>query len=936
MNAKPLSERATALYRAGNLKEAERLYLQILEQEPANFIACYRLGLIRFKQGQHSDALMFLETALKARTDADALTSYGLVLQAVRRFDEAMVNFDKALALAPNAIDALNNRGNLLLELKRFEEALAAFDKALSVKPDSAAILNNRGNALRNLHRIEEALASFDRALAITPDAWMILGNRGNALRSLQRLDEASASFEKALVIKPDNAMLHYNRGNILRELGRFEDALISFDRAAAISPNIPELLTARGNILRTLNRLDEALASFDGALLLNPNYAEAHYNRGNVFCDVEQFAQAVKSYDDAVAIKPNYSEALNNRGNTLWRLGRYDEALESLDKALMIDSLFLGALFNRSVVLQTMGRFLDALAGYDQALAIKPDYVDAINNRGNTLLELKRLDEALESLDEALAINPGFAEALFNRGVVLQGMGRPVDALASYDQALIIKPDYIDAINNRGNALLELKRFDEAGAAFEEALTLQPDNRYALGNLATAVINLCDWRRTAILMDEIGRAIADKKSIIPPFTVMAFSADSVLQSESAKILLQDMLPALPEPLYSRLPADRQSRIRLAYLSSDFHEHATASLLAGLIECHDRASFEIIGISYGIDDRSESRARLVTAFDQFHDVRLKNDLEVAELLSALEVDIAVDLKGYTRGARPGILSHRPCPIQVNYLGYPGTMGALFIDYIIADDTVLPPHLHASFTEKVVLLPNCYQVNDSRRAIPATPARREAGLPEESFVFCCFNNNWKITVSMFDVWMRLLNAMPNSVLWLFEDNSGAKRNLCKEAAARGVDPQRLVFAARVGPKEHLARHLLADLFLDTLPYNAHTTASDALWIGLPLVTCLGASFTGRVAASLLRAIGLPELIANDIDEYEALALKLARDTRLLRSIRFKLEENRLNMPLFDTDLFRRHIEKAYMTMWEKFQQGGPAQAFSVQSTASPAQ
>jgi protein O-GlcNAc transferase len=929
MDSRLLRERADALYRAGNLKDAEGLYLQVLEKEPAQFAACYRLGLIRFRQGQHADALMFLEMALKTKTDADALTSYGLVLQAVKRFDDALASFDKALALAPNAFDALNNRGNLLQELKRFDEALVSFDKALSIKPDSVAILSNRGNALRNLNRIEEALASFNRALTITPGSWQILGNRGNALRSLGRLDEALASFEAALAVKPDNAMLYYNRGNAQRELNRLEEALVSFKRAVAISPNVPELLIAQGHVLRTLTRFDEALASFDRTLRINPNYAEAHYNRGNIFCDMERYEDAVGSYDAAVAIKPDYSEALNNRGNTLWRLRRYDEALESLDKALAIDPVFLGALFNRGVVLQTMGRFMDALASYDKAIAIKPGYVDAINNRGNTLLELKRFDEALESFDRALTINPNFAEALFNRGVVLQNMGCFTDALASYDQAIIIKPDYVDAINNCGNALLELKRFDEARISFEKARTLQSNNRYALGNLATAVINLCDWRRTAMLAGEIDQAIADKKSVIPPFTYMGFGTDPILQSECAKMLLQDMMPTLPQPLRSELPLNKRSRIRLAYLSADFHEHATAWLLAGLIECHDRRSFEIIGISYGIDDGSESRSRLVEAFDQFHDVRLKSDLDVATLLRTLEVDIAIDLKGYTRGARPGILSHRPCPVQVNYLGYPGTMGAPFIDYIIADSTVLPANLHSSFTEKIVLLPDCYQANDSKRAMPVgSLTRREAGLPEEGFVFCCFNNNWKITASMFDVWMRLLNAVPDSVLWLFEDNASARRNLCEEAAARGVDPQRLVFAQRVGPKEHLARHLLADLFLDTLPYNAHTTASDALWMGLPLVTCLGASFPGRVAGSLLRAIGLPELIANNVDAYEALALKLARDTVLLRSIRSRLEENRLSMPLFDTDRFRRHIEKAYMTMWERSQHGDAAQAFCV--------
>jgi predicted O-linked N-acetylglucosamine transferase (SPINDLY family) len=379
--------------------------------------------------------------------------------------------------------------------------------------------------------------------------------------------------------------------------------------------------------------------------------------------------------------------------------------------------------------------------------------------------------------------------------------------------------------------------------------------------------------------------------------------------------------------------ADHGGRIRLAYLSADFRHHATAYLVAELFELHDRDRFEVIGISFGADDRSEVRARLVRAFDRFHDVSSTSDREVASLMQELEVDIAVDLKGHTEGARLPILAARPAPLQVSYLGYPSTMGADFIDYVVADQVVLPLDQQPFYPEKIVHLPECYQVNDSKRRIASRiPARRELGLPEDAFVFCCFNNNWKINAAMFDIWMRLLRAVDGSVLWLFRSNDLATANLRAEAKARGIDPARLVFAPFLDLPDHLARLKRADLFLDTLPCNAHTTASDSLWAGLPVLTCVGHTFAGRVAASLLNCVGLPELVTNDLDEYEALALRLARDPPLLQSIRRRLEQNRLSAPLFDTDRFRRHIEAAYTTMWEMHRRGESPRSFRVEPIA----
>jgi predicted O-linked N-acetylglucosamine transferase (SPINDLY family) len=748
----------------------------------------------------------------------------------------------------------------------------------------------------------------FDEAEALCKAILRADANHFDALHLLAvvrsrlgRLQEALAGYDQALAIKPENVDALYNRGNALRNLKHFEDAVASYDRALAIRPDYAEALNNRGTTLQDLNHLEDALASYDRALAIKPDYVEALNNRGNTLRDLKRLDDALVSYDSALAMKPDYAEALNNRGATL----------------------------------QDLKCFEDALASYDKALTIKPDYSTALNNRGNALQGLKRFEDALASYDKALTINPDYTEALINRGNTLQGLKRFEDALASYDQALAIKPENAEALYNRGNALRDLKRFGDALASYDKALAIKPDHLYAFGTLADSALKICDWTRTAELDGEIRAHITVQKSIIAPFTLLGYCSDASLQLKCARNYIRHKVPILPQPLWNG-KIYQHERVRIAYLSADFCRHPVASLIVELFERHDRTHFEVLGVSFGADDQSEMRFRLAKSFDQFHDIRLKADRDAAVLLNQLEVDIAVDLTGYTQDARTNIFAHRPAPIQINYLGYPGTTGAKFIDYVIGDEIVLPFDQQACFTEKIVHLPDCFMVNDSTRPIsPEIASRAQAGLPEQGFVFCCFNQSYKISRSMFQIWMRLLARVDGSVLWLSQLNDRAVRNLRHEAQAHNIDPERVVFAPWVAIQaDHLARHRLADMFLDTLPYNAHTTASDALWAGLPLVTCLGESFPGRVGASLLNAIGLVELVTSSLEEYEACTLKLATDASLLGSIRRKLEQNRLRYPLFDTDRFRRHIEAVYLTMWEMWQRGESPRSFRVKGGSPP--
>ena len=640
--------------------------------------------------------------------------------------------------------------------------------------------------------------------------------------------------------------------------------------------------------------RHGEGCRLFRSALELNPGAAVAWFHLGLAYGDLKRPEHALASYGRAIALKPDYLDAWLGRGNALFALCRFEEALADFDRAIALKPDNAVLHFNRGNSLFAINRLHEALAAFERAIALKADYADAYCHRGNVLAQLRRLDAALASYDRAIELNPQCAEAYYNRG----------------------------------NVLLDVKRCDEAGTSYERAAAIRPDNIYTFSGLATAALYSCNWETASWVARVLEAQIEAGSSRIAPVIVLGCGVSALRQLKAARNCIRQRVSPDLSPLPPRAPA-RHEKIRLAYLSADFRAHATAFLTAELFELHDRRRFEIVGISYGADDRSDTRERLMQAFDAFHDVRLKSDREAAQLIQDLEIDIAVDLAGLTQGSRTAILAYRPAPVAVNYLGYPGTMGADFIDYIIADAIVLPFDQQPFYAEKIVHLSGCYQVNDRKRAIaPATPSRRSEGLPENGLVFCCFNNNWKITPAMFDIWMRCLRRFEGSVLWLLKDNEDARRNLCAEAQARGVPASRLVFADRVKPELHLARHRLADLFLDTLPHNAHTTASDALRTALPVVTLMGSTFAGRVAASVLNAAGLPELITRSREKYEELIAALAGDPERLKAIRSRLAAGLGCCPLFDTDGFRRQIEAAFVEMWRIRQSGGEPRSFSV--------
>ena len=640
--------------------------------------------------------------------------------------------------------------------------------------------------------------------------------------------------------------------------------------------------------------RHEEALAALASALERDPASAGTRLNFGSALIHLGRHAEAIPHLQRAAELEPRLPQPHNNLAHAYMALGREDQALESFRNALARDPGNADAHALVGMIHRARGRLEEAITSLRMAVAIAPAHLPALTHLGAACQERGLLDEALAHFEKTVALDPTSGEAQHNLGIVLQG----------------------------------LSRHDEAMAAFGRALELAPGRKYTQGALLWSELLTCRWEALATRIEAVRAAVRSGAVAIEPFPFVAVSEDPREQRVCAQRFYEDRVKAR-EPLW-RGERYAHGKIRVAYVSADFRDHAVAYCIGELIELHDRSKFEVIGVSLGPDDGSAMRARLARAFDRFVDARAVSDLDAARLLRESEIDIAVDLMGYTRGSRPGIFAHRPAPAQVGYLGHPGTVGAGFLDYVLADRVVLPEADEASFSEKAVRLPGSYQANDRKREVAErVPARTELGLPESGFVFCCFNNSYKIAPRMFDVWMRLLDRVPGSVLWMLADNESAARNLREEARARGVAPDRIVFATRVPAPEYRARCRLADLCLDTLPYNGHGTTGDMLWAGVPLLTCEGTAFAGRVAASLLRAAGLPELVAGDLAEYEATALRLAADGARLADLRARLERNRSSAPVFDTDRFRRHVESAYTTMWEAARRGEAARAFDVE-------
>ena len=682
-------------------------------------------------------------------------------------------------------------------------------------------------------------------------------------------------------------AAASFEQGFAFLQSGQLAEARKIYEDILGVQPEHADALNLLGVIVFQLGDARRAVDLIGKAIQIHPNNADYHCNHGIVQAALGQMDAAQVSYDKAIAIRPRFAEAYNNLGLAQAALGQLDAAIASYDKALEFKHEFADAYSNKGIVLAARGQLEAAVVSYATAISIRPNYAEAHSNLGNVQAKLGKLEAAI----------------------------------ASYDRAIAINPNHADSYYNRGNALKLLKQLDAAVVSYEKALDLNPSLSFLGGTLLHTKKEICDWKGMDARVGALISQIQNNQKASPPLDIQGLCDSPSLHKLTAETWMRTQHP----PNYALGPIPKKSKddkIRIGYYSADFRDHAVSQLAVEIFEHHERTKFELVAFSFRPEVQDSMRARVESAFSKFVEVKKQSDREIAQLSRELEIDIAVDLGGLTGGNRPGVFAYRAAPIQVNYLGYSGTMAAEYYDYLIADLTLVPQASQIYYSEKIAYIPSRQAAPLHRAVTDKKFTREEVGLPSLGFVFCCFNNHIKISPSTFDGWMRVLKGVEGSVLFLNIGNDLAKTNIKNEAALRGVDPERIIFKGYVSAAEYLALYDTADLFLDTFPYTAATTASDACWAGLPVLMLMGESYASRMAGSVLSALGLPELIVRTQQEYETLAIELATNPVKLSKIRAKLKNNRLVSPVFDSKLVTRHIEAAYTEMYERYHRGLP--------------
>jgi predicted O-linked N-acetylglucosamine transferase (SPINDLY family) len=656
----------------------------------------------------------------------------------------------------------------------------------------------------------------------------------------------------------------------------------------------------------------------------MNINEANQLVLEANQSFQTQNYENAQPLLKKVLEIHPKHSRANELLAYIIGNLGNPQGSHELLKIACEDQNCTPEALYYLGSSYLSLDSPHEAIQFLSESLKKGGNFFEGLHDLATAQALANQEKEAVVNFKRAAELNPQSPEVFYNLGKVYDTLKEYTEAIRLYDIAIKLCPDFAQAHFNKATALADLGLHELAIVEYKYAQKLMPDMELLKGNLIHAKMKICDWENIKNNIRELNEAVKNTNHLVAePFSMISISNSEALNLKVASNFTNAKFSEKELGKKTQEYKNKKDKIHIGYFSADLHNHATALLMAEFFESHDKNRFYTIAFSFGPAANDHMRNRLKIAFDEFIEVQDKSDEDIANLSQNLGIDIAIDLKGYTQHGRPKIFAYRAAPIQISYLGYPGTIGASYIDYIIADPTVIPTTNREFYTEKIIYLPNCYQANDSKRVISDRVfSRSEMDLPDTGFVFCCFNQNYKITPDIFDAWAKILHEVDDSVLWLLEDSATAVENLKKEALARDINPRRLVFANRMQLPEHLARHQLADLFLDTLPYNAHTTASDALWAGLPVLTCIGETFPGRVAASLLKAIGLPELIATSQVDYVEIAINLASDPQRLKSIRNKLSENRLKTPLFNSTLFAKQIEAGYQKAYDRHHDGLP--------------
>jgi len=846
---------ALSLHQSGQIGEAKRIYEELLRENPENSQALHFLGLAHHQEGDQNQAAKLLE---------------------------------RAVVLRPDVPEFHNNLGSVFQALAKHSQALNSFKTAVSLKPDYVVALNNLGSALRDLGRLNEA---------------------AKALESCLKLDARYGGAYNTL-------------GTIRIEEGRLEDAFNLFAKSMQIAPTTQAAFNL-GNLLQNQGRASEAEEAYLASLRMAPGLVDAHNNLGNLYQKTGRKKQAEDSYRKALELSPNHLQVLNNLASVLRSEGRIKEAELFFKRAIEVKPGFSTALLGLAAIAQEAGKLQEAHDYLKRALNSNPKYAEAWNNLGNVFKDWGDPEQAIACFKKALELYPGFAGASFNLGIAYKKNSQIQEAIQCFREALVGDPGMAEAHYYLGNALKDLGKTAEAIDSYRKALEIRPALSDARASLLHEFRNLCNWDEgleTAKALDQSTfLEIREGKKTGEQPHLNVTRCDDLRRNFEVACSWSRELTARMQDLRYRLdfqprPRTQGSKIKLGYLSNDFHNHPCAHLYKELFGLHHRDDFEVFLYSHGVNDKSVYRRRSERDADHFIEVQSLGDADAARRIHTDQIDILIDLQGYTKGNRLEILALRPAPVQVAWLGFPGTSGAYFIDFILTDKIVSPPQDQEFYSEKFVYLPHCYQITDSHQDLSENQVTRENfDLPTETFVFSSFNQNYKLEPVMFDAWMKILKACDRSILWLLHTHPEVVENLRSEAKSSGVDPSRLVFSGLLTKPEHLARLSLSDLVLDTRICNGHTTTSDALFAGVPVLTLKGKHFSSRVSASILSAVGLEDLITTTLEDYIALAVKLGSQTQGTQNLKARLAVNRKSKPLFDTPGFVRDLEECYRGM-----------------------
>jgi len=874
-------QQAVQLQQNENLRDAESIFKDILEIQPLHIGTNTMLGIIYIQTGRENEGVKLLEMSLNQdEKQFWAHNAHGVGLLNLKEYKLAALSFNRAIDINPSYVDAYFNLGKTQRELGKTSDAIISYSKCIELDKNYANAFNNRGTIfLEDLKDYDKSLENFQQFIKLAPNSTLGQNNLGAVLYKLERYDEAINCYDRAIQLKPDDIQSHFNRGIALGKLKRYDEAVKCYDQIIFLKPDNEEVHLNRGVALQKLKRYNEAIKSYKIAIKANYDNDKAYFNLGVIYSNLKRYDEAQKFYEKSHQSRTNPKEE--------------KEEIFSKDN------------------------YEDQIRKYRNEIELDPYNAKAHLRIGDIFRKLQRTDEAVQSYDLAIKIRPDFVRAHINRGIIFHKINCHAEAIINYSHAIEIEPDNIQALMLRSAVNKELDNHIESIMDYEHAANLKPHIPYLLGSLLDSRMKVCNWDNFDGQRSEITKKIKNEEHVIGPFLAIAFFENPELHKSVTELYNREKYPLNKlSPKIKKYP--RHKKIRIGYFSGDFRYHPVSTLTAELFELYDSNQFEIYAFSHGSKDHFTER--LEKSFDDFISIDKMTDNDVVLLGRKMEIDIAVDLGGYSGNERVGIFSRRVAPIQLMYIGYLGTMGSEYYDYLLADQHIIPKKMRKWFSEKIIYLPS-FQVNDNKKVFPDKIFTREnLGLPSKGFVFCCFNNSYKILPTTFDSWMRILSRVDSSVLFLLAQNEDVKKNLQKEAIVRGINPDRLIFGAKLSSSDYLARYRNADLFLDTSPYNAGATASDALRSELPLITLIGSSFASRHAASILNAVGLPELITESTQDYESLAVELATNPDKLLAIKHKLVKNLTNSLLLDTKLFSQNIENAYQKIYQRNQDG----------------